>query len=121
MKNEAQILAEIGAEAAANHAERTSPEWRSKAYNLFVTYAKSHDRFTTEQVRLSNPEFIQPPSNRAWGAIATKCASDGIIKRIGLIATTNRTAHGANATLWQSLVVDKKIIAYNEFKAVYGG
>jgi hypothetical protein len=119
MRNEAKQLAEIGAEAAANHAEKTSPEWRSKAYNLFVAYAKSHDRFTTEQVRLSNPEFIQPPSNRAWGAIAIKCASDGIIKRVGLIATTNRTAHGANATLWQSLVVDVKIKCKNEFNEKY--
>ena len=119
MQNEAKQLGHEAAQIASDHADRIEYNWSADAYNLFCDYAKTHDTFTTEQVRLSFPTFHKPPTNRAWGGVALKAQKNGIIKAVGIVPTKNRTAHGANATLWKSQILDVVIKCKMEFEVVY--
>ena len=120
MQNEATKLGHEAAQIAADHADKVNDNWSATAYQLFCEYAKTHAVFTTEQVRLHYETFDKPPSNRAWGGIALKAQSNKVVKSVGLIATKNRTAHGANATLWESQILDTVTKCRLEFQAKYG-
>ena len=117
--NEATKLGHEAAQIAADHADKVNENWSATAYNLFCDYAKTHDKFTTEQVRLHCSTFHRPPSNRAWGGIALRAQKNGVIKSVGLIATKNKTAHGANATLWESQILDVVVKCRLEFEQKY--
>ena len=118
--NEATKLGHTSAQIAADHADKVNDNWSVTAYQLFCEYAKTHNRFTTEQARLHYTTFDKPPSNRAWGGIALKAQANKVVKSVGLIATKNRTAHGANATLWESQILDTVTKCRLEFQAKYG-
>lgn len=99
-------LAGEGMDRAVDHADRVTPGWSDRAYQLLEQYAVSHWQFMTEDVRnwahkLGLPEA---PSGRAWGAVALRGCREGIISREGYRKTVNPLAHGTPATLWRSQI-----------------
>ena len=82
-----QQLALLGAETAADHADRVHGDWTLVAWDFFVRFAKGRDEpFMTEDVRiLAEKEKAVPsaPDSRAWGVIALRAAKGRLIKRVG--------------------------------------
>ena len=89
------------AEKAANHA---GSEWKTIALEAFRQYAKHHESFTTEQVRLANEDIPLPPDTRAWGGIARTAKTEGFIASDGWTRAESRTVHGMVVTRWKSKI-----------------
>ena len=100
-QNEGLAIGHEMAEIAANHA---GEDWKEMAYDAFVSYARSHDKFTTEEIRQDNPELPSPPDTRAWGAIARRAVADDIVRSAGWTRAKSRTVHGMVVTLWESKI-----------------
>lgn len=102
----ADVLADQGINRAVDHADRRSPNWSARAFDILTQYASINFEFMTEDVRhwahkLGLPEA---PSARAWGAIALRACRENIIRKQGYRKTQNPLAHGTPATLWRSLI-----------------
>ena len=119
MQNEATKLGHEAAQIAADHADKVNDNWSTTAYQLFCEYAKTHDKFMTEQVAFYYPEFEKPPSGRAWGWVAILAQKNGIVKHCDYKPTTKKTAHGARATLWESQILDIYTKCKIEFEQKY--
>jgi hypothetical protein len=93
-----------GIKAAVDHADRVSEGWSDKAYQFLLKFLNNHNGpFMAEEIRSAAAlmDFELPPSARAWGAVVLKAAKAGIIERVGIQKVKNKTAHCANATVWQ--------------------
>jgi hypothetical protein len=76
------------------------------AYAFLKRYARLHDIFSGEEVRVAAYEHAVPPSpsDRAWGGVIKKAAHEGVIRQIGYIKVRNPRARRANAALWESCI-----------------
>lgn len=100
-----EILRDKGIKQAVNHAEEVEEGWQEKALGFLFIFIHSHGQFAIEDIRTQAERFSQvpePPSKRAWGAIAREAAKRGWIKKMGYIQVRNPSAHCANANLWES-------------------
>ena len=105
---EGEALKQQGLMRAIDHADGVSPQWSQRAFNVAVEYVKnelrSGQQFKSEDIRIWAYFFNKihrPPNERAWGAVCTNMAKQGLIEKIGLGSVTNPKAHGAIATLWR--------------------
>jgi hypothetical protein len=83
---------DAGIQQAIDHAEKVSPGWKEAAIEYFRTYPGQV--FMTEQVRAfayANG-FSHPPTEKAWGSVASEAASRGIIKSDGHGPVNNKRA-----------------------------
>lgn len=110
---------QIGHNAAESAADHEGSIWKIRAYSVVVNYAKSHEFFTIEEVALAYGNDLKPINGRSWGYIAKEAAKSKIIAREGYINTTKKSAHGALATYWKSLIVDDLVRCRNEYKRKY--
>lgn len=99
-------LGRAGAATAAAHADRVAPNWTHRAYFMFATYARGHAEFTTEDVRAyaATLGFADPPDKRAWGHVARRAASAGVVISAGYTKSKSAAVHGMKVTLWRSLL-----------------
>lgn len=103
MTNEGLKLGHSMAELAAGNA---GAAWKDSAYSAFIDYAKTHSTFTTEDVRLANPDLPAPRDARAWGAIPRKAVADNIVTPAGWTRAKSLTVHGMVVTKWESNICD---------------
>lgn len=90
---------ELGEMMASLAADNAGEDWKVLAYNSLVSYAKTHDTFTIEDVRRSSNDVPIAPTERAWGHIAISARKNGIISRVGTV----RVQGGRMiAVLWKS-------------------
>jgi 5-methylcytosine-specific restriction endonuclease McrA len=95
-------LRDAGIRRAIRSANSKNPEWSEMAFNCLKEYIKTHNEFMIEDVRMSSDKIISdPPSKRAWGAIAVRGAKLGIIRKKGYQNVINPKAHATPATLWE--------------------
>lgn len=94
----------IGHERAEEAADHAGQEWRDEALRAFATHAANHETFTTEDVRLANPDLPAPPDQRAWGAIARQAKHDRIVDADSWVRANSRSVHGMVVTLWRSRI-----------------
>jgi hypothetical protein len=95
---------ELGHAMAAVAADNAGTEWKRVAYEAFVTYAKKHPYFVTEDVRAANSHLPAPPDKRAWGQIALTAKREGIVFGHSLVRAKSRTVHGMIVTMWKSKI-----------------
>lgn len=102
----ARELAMDGMNQAEEHAEEQIPGWGSMAMDALKLFIKDHSGpFMAEQVRsVAQLSGLPVPCHeRAWGAVLTRAAKNGLIKAIGYGKTSNPNAHSTPATLWIAL------------------
>ena len=105
---EGEVLKQNGLLRAIDHADKVSPQWSQKAFNIAVEYVKnelrSGQQFKSEDIRIWAyrwDKIEKPPHERAWGGVCISMARQGLIEKIGLASVVNPKAHGAIATLWR--------------------
>lgn len=78
--------------------------WSNKAYYFFLQYLRSHQIFTTEQVRMASKDFMpEPHDQRAWGPIAARVRREGFIRKISYQDAESPQAHCAPKAVWQRI------------------
>lgn len=91
---EAQAKRDHGMSISEIKANNDSPEWSNNAVRVVRSYILSFDqvlkgeKFLIEDVREWGEfhGFIEAPANgRAWGAIARRCAREGLIRQDGYL------------------------------------
>jgi hypothetical protein len=90
------------AKASAARADREIDEWTDKAVALFATFAKiTPSPFLTEEARqfAESHGLSAPPDGRAWGHVAKKCQSAGIVVSAGFGAA--KSSNGSPKVLWK--------------------
>lgn len=98
-------LAEQGMNAARNNADNQIDNWSDIAFKYLFQYAKTHEYFTTEQVRRDSEGIVpEPPDNRAWGAIIRQAKSALIIEFEQYTHRKQPIAHKAIVSLWRSRI-----------------
>lgn len=98
-------LAQQGAELAADRADRLHGDWTARALAAWHEYARTHQRFTTEDVRLAYVGIVPTaPDNRAWGAVPRVALRQGICKRVGITHAKNPHCHGTWISEYESLI-----------------
>ena len=95
---------DIGHKMATVAAEHAGGEWMSEAMHAFKTHAMHNKLFTTEQVRVANPDLPRPPDKRAWGAIPRLAAKEGVVAPHGWVRADSPSVHGMVVTLWESKI-----------------
>jgi hypothetical protein len=97
-------LAAEGMQRAVDHADDVEPGWSDLAYAMLEQYAFDHFELMTEEVRAwaQDKGLAEPPTARAWGAVALRAARNRIIVKVGHRQTRNPLAHSALATVWRS-------------------
>lgn len=106
---EGERLRDRGMQRAVDHADKETPQWSVKAYNLFLTWLKEgrpRKHFKGEDFRIycELGELIEkPPSDRAYGSIMIRAAKAGLIKKIGHATTVNPKAHRCFCSLWEKV------------------
>lgn len=94
---------DAGIRRATKRADELDPGWKDRARDFFETYARSHERFQTEDVRMAfEAIWGKRIHGRAWGGIAMGAASRGVVRKIGAGPVENPRAHCANAAEWES-------------------
>jgi hypothetical protein len=101
MLHEGLALGHAMADVAAKHA---GAEWTEMALNVIKDYARTHQKFTTEQVRAANDDLPPPPDKRAWGAVVRMAHKEGVIEPNGWVRAESRTVHGMVVTMWSSKI-----------------
>jgi hypothetical protein len=101
-KHEGLELGHKMAEIAGSNAGET---WKELAFDAFKNHAKTHNVFTTEQVRNANPDLPAPPDPRAWGAIALRARKERLVDVESWVRADSRKVHGMVVTLWRSNLV----------------
>ena len=100
------VLRDRGIRRAVQHADGIYNDWQRTALDFLYLYARDHDRFSGEMVRMEASGIVpDPPSLRAWGAVLLQGARKGWIKRVGTIQVTNPRAHACFASEWESLIL----------------
>ena len=100
----AETLRNLGISKALESAEKKSPGWNDTAFLALKDFVRRRRTpFLIEEVREWAREVPNPPSKRAWGAVAVRAARAGIIEKAGFMLTTSPKSHRTPATLWQAL------------------
>lgn len=90
------------ATAAANHADRVTPDWQERAAELFLKYMPvvGHHVLCEEVTRLVHGLGGLPdaPDSRAWGAVVARLARQGKIVRVGY----QPAADGSPKSVWRA-------------------
>ncbi len=94
----------FGHEMADRAGERAGRDWLSIALDAVKRFAIENDSFTTEQVRLANPDLPDPPDKRAWGAVVRIAKKEGFIEASGWVRAESLTVHGMVVTKWSSKI-----------------
>jgi hypothetical protein len=90
------------AKASADRADREIDEWTKKAVALFADFATMKPSpFLTEEARhfAESHGLSSPPDGRAWGHVAKKCQSAGIVVSAGFGAA--KSSNGSPKVLWK--------------------
>jgi hypothetical protein len=95
---------ELGERMASLAADHAGEEWKTLAYNALVSYAKTHDTFTIEDVRRASFDVPPAPTEKAWGYITISAKKNGVMSRHG---TANVQGGRMIAVLWKSNVKAK--------------
>lgn len=101
----ARHAAQDGMDRALSGAESVVPKWGETAYQFLVEYARRHQRFAGWMCVKSaalDPNFPQPPNEKAWGGPIQKAARRGVIRRVGTTEDPHR--HANPVPLWESTV-----------------
>ena len=96
----------FGQEMAKLAADKAGEEWKKKALDAFITYAKTHKQFMTEDVRMNSEHVGNPPDKRAWGHIAVAAKKQGAITKIGFSYSTDAASHPTPMSLWRSEIYE---------------
>ena len=95
-----------GQTAAVMNADSHCPGWSDDAFLWLWEFARMNrgSQFMAEVVRkyAHDHGLPMPESSRAWGAVFTRAAKQGIIRAVGYGKTTNPLAHSTPATLWEA-------------------
>jgi hypothetical protein len=76
--------------------------WTKTAYAFMLKYAKMHNQFLAEDLRLASEGIVpKPKCARSWGAVIVMANRNDIIERIRYVKVKNPNAHSAIATLWR--------------------
>lgn len=96
-----------GIKRAADHADRTTPEWTDVAYSFLLSFARDHELFISEDVSNASKSaaFPQPPTDRAWGTVYRRAAKAGIIVQDGFGRSARR--HASICPRWRSKIAGK--------------
>lgn len=98
-------LGHEGAELAASKADRVHGDWTAKALAAWYQHARTHQRFTSEDVRLACAAAVPPaPDQRAWGAVARAATRKDYCKAAGITRAKSPKVHGSYTTEYESLV-----------------
>ena len=98
-----RALADAGQQTALAHAvDLNGDAWREVAMGWVQTFAQRGQEFRIEQARAAAEAsgLPQPPSNRAWGAIASVALRRGLIRRVRWESCQNSKAHCAPVSVW---------------------
>lgn len=104
MLNAENLGLKLGHARAEDAANNAGDEWKAIALAAFKQYAKQHELFTTEQVRLTVENVPAPPDARAWGSIARTAQAEGFILGDGWVRAESKTVHGMVVTRWKSKI-----------------
>lgn len=96
-----------GAQAAADHANRVTPEWEHIAYRealtVLVGYSPGHvfNVITTKLLRYAceNRGVPKPPDARAWGNITRRLVREGKLVDTG--TRVKLGSHGREIVAWR--------------------
>lgn len=93
--------AQAGIARAARTAEHNHPGWIEEALEHLIKF--DLDIFQTDDLRAwaYKQGFEPPPSERAWGAVMRRAASDGIIENVGMQRKKNPAANRTPAVVWK--------------------
>jgi len=103
---EAHRLAEKGLHEAVAHANAEHPGWKERCWKIFVEWVTNKPpgyHFMIEDFRLyvaCHKKIEKPPSLRSFGFLSKRANELGLIQHAGIEKTKNKTAHGANASIW---------------------
>ena len=104
-------LRDDGITRAVEHADRVTDAWSNTAYWIALRFMADRMRsgtrqFMIEEVREYSKDILpEPPSRRAWGAIATRLVKEGKISRVGFRSVKNPRAHCAPCSVWEIVSV----------------
>lgn len=105
----ARAAGDAGMQAATEHAERVDPGWSDVALVFVAKWArerKQSDRFTAEAFvddYVNDPNFVQPPDERAFGSVVKRAISKGLIAYSDSHGR-RRKGHGSRCDRYRSLV-----------------
>jgi hypothetical protein len=93
---------------ALAHAERENVRWGDLAYMYLLIHCQRHATFISEDVSDASREYglVQPPTDRAWGAVYIRAQRNGLIRMIG--AGKSRRRHASICPLWASTIYKVK-------------
>lgn len=100
-------LAQEGAKAAMDHADKTSDHWSDQARGFMAEFIRAHASFTSEDVWLAAERagVPVPPDRRSWGGIIRGFSSgkNKVIRRVGEGYSTLPRLHGNHIAVYQRL------------------
>lgn len=88
---------------AVTKANKDSPEWCNRAFDLLKQFLDDHvGEFQGEDLRAYAVvvDFDLPENARAWGGVISKAAHQKLIRKIGVREVKNVKAHCALASVW---------------------
>lgn len=99
---------DAGIEQAVSHANEVDPGWSERAFQMLKDWLKGWApgfKFTIEEFRqvAQIRGLPDPPHQRAFGSIAVRAKTAGLIKSNGTVKVKNPKAHCANANQWQKV------------------
>lgn len=98
-----QLAAQAGAQAAINHAASVIIDWPQHAMAWLTKVALRGQPFMAEDVwtEAEAAGLPSPPDRRAWGAVFSRAAKSGFIKRVGFAPMKQRHCHANPKSVWQ--------------------
>ena len=98
------------AEGIENALSSVPQEIVDEALRFWYAYAKLHYRFTSAQVLVAflARRGTTPDNGKgwrdSWGSISVKARKQGIMKKVGIMVTTEKHTHMGHGAYWQSKV-----------------
>lgn len=78
-------------------------KWKELAYKTLIEVAKNHKEFKPDQIWEAG--LPKPKEARALGHIMSSGKRNGIIEKTGRVSPTAQPeSHGADVTIWRSLI-----------------
>lgn len=105
---EGERLRDHGIQVAVDHADNVYSNWSERAFAMFEKWLSGWPygyTFLMEDFRLASTihGLPTPPSKRAFGSVAVKAKSMGLIKAIGTQRVKNKKAHLCYASVWMKI------------------
>lgn len=102
----ADLSGHVGAQEAADHADRKSPAWKKLAWARaveFLVYIGTGEQFTAIQLRhyCESHGLPPPPDRRAYGWITAQMSDKKLIKDTQVRLKCG--SHGREVPLWEVL------------------